>query len=339
LDIREAIDVVVSGQSLAMEQAAAVMRQIMQGEATPAQLGSFLTALRLKGESTEEIAGMATVMREFSLKVRVDGTVVDSVGTGGDGSDSFNISTAAALVAAGAGVRIAKHGNRAASGSCGAADVLEALGVRIELPPEGVERCINEGGIGFMFAQAFHPSMRHAGPVRREIGIRTVFNILGPLTNPAAAQRQLIGVAFPQLGEQIAEVMRVLGSERTLVVHGAGGLDEIALDGETSVWELLDGKVKSWSFNPVDTGLGQWSIQDLRGGDREANAGTMLRLLAGDGGPIRDAVLLNTAGVLLAAGASDSIPGGLQTAAQAIDSGAARQRLDALVELSNAGPK
>ena len=234
MDIREAIDAVVSNQSLTVDEAATVMRQIMQGEATPAQLGSFLTALRLKGESTEEIAGMATVMREFSLKVRVEGTVVDSVGTGGDGANTFNISTGAALVAAGAGVRIAKHGNRAASGSCGAADVLEALGVRIELPPEGVERCINEGGIGFMFAQAFHPSMRHAGPVRREIGIRTVFNILGPLTNPAAAQRQLIGVAYPELGEKVADVMRLLGSERSLVVHGAGGLDEIALNGDTS---------------------------------------------------------------------------------------------------------
>ena len=336
MDIREAIDAVVSSRSLTMEEAAAVMRQIMQGEATPAQLGSFLTALRLKGESTEEIAGMATVMREFSLKVQVEGTVVDSVGTGGDGANSFNISTAAALVAAGAGVRIAKHGNRAASGSCGAADVLEALGVRIELPPEGVERCINEGGIGFMFAQAFHPSMRHAGPVRREIGIRTVFNILGPLTNPAAAQRQLIGVAYPELGEKVADVMRLLGSERTIVVHGSGGLDEIALDGDSSVWELREGRVDSWTFRPDDTGLGRWSVDDLRGGDREANAATMRRLLDGEGGPIRDSVLLNTAGVLLAAGVSASIPEGIQQAARSIDSGEARQRLDALVELSNA---
>ena len=337
MDIREAIDALVSGNSLTMDQAAAVMRQIMQGEATPAQLGSFLTALRLKGETTEEIAGMAIVMREFSLKVRVEGTVVDSVGTGGDGSGTFNISTAAALVAAGAGVRIAKHGNRAASGNCGAADVLEALGVRVELPPEVVERCINEGGIGFMFAQAFHPSMRHAGPVRREIGIRTVFNILGPLTNPAAAQRQLIGVAFPQLGERMAEVMRLLGSERTLVVHGAGGLDEMALDGDTSVWELRDGQVQNWTFHPYDTGLARWSAVDLRGGNPEVNAAIMRRLLNGEDSAIRDAVLLNTAGVLLAAGAADSISNGIQQAAQAIDSGAARHRLAALVELSNAG--
>ncbi len=336
MDIREAINAVVTGRSLSMDEAAAVMRQIMQGEATPAQLGSFLTALRLRGESTEEIAGMATVMREFSLKVRVDGNLVDSVGTGGDGSNTFNISTAAALVAAGAGVRIAKHGNRAASGSCGAADVLEALGVRIELPPEGVERCINEAGIGFMFAQAFHPSMRHAGPVRREIGIRTVFNILGPLTNPAAAQRQLIGVAFPQLGEKMAEVLKLLGSERSLVVHGAGGLDEIALDGDTSVWELRDGQVESWTFSPDGLGLGRWSIDDLQGGDPPASAAMMRRLLDGEGGPIRDAVLLNTAGVLLAGGSASTIPGGIQQAAQSIDTGAARERLEALVDLSNA---
>ena len=337
MDIREAIDVVVSGQSLSMDEASAVMRQMMLGEASPAQLGAFLTALRLKGEATEEIAGMATVMREFSLKVNVPGRLVDSVGTGGDGHDTFNISTAAAFVAAGAGVKVAKHGNRAASSKCGAADLLETLGVRIELSPEGVERCINGCGIGFMFAQAFHPSMRYAGPVRREIGIRTVFNILGPLTNPAAAQCQLIGVAFPELGKRMAEVMRLLGSERTLVVHGAGGLDEIALDGDTLVWELRDGRVESWTFRPDDTGLGRWGVDDLRGGDREANADTMGRLLRGEEGPIRDAVLLNTAGVLLAAGTADSIPGGIQQAAQAIDSGAARQKLDALVELSNAG--
>ena len=200
---------VVSGSSLTVEEASSVMRQIMLGETTPAQLGSFLTALSLKGESIEEIAGMATVMREFALRVNVDGMIVDSVGTGGDGLNTFNISTASGLVAAGAGLKVAKHGNRAASGTCGSADVLEELGVNIELSPEGVERCIRESGIGFMFAQAFHPSMRHAGPVRREIGIRTVFNILGPLTNPAGAQSMLVGVAFPELGEKMAAVMNL----------------------------------------------------------------------------------------------------------------------------------
>ena len=215
MEIREAIDIVVSGKDLSMGDAASVMRQIMSGEATQAQLGSFLTALRLKGESTEEIAGMATVMREFALKVNVDGLLVDSVGTGGDGLNTFNIATAAAFVAAGAGLKVAKHGNRAASGTCGSADLLEELGVKIELSPEGVERCINESGIGFMFAQAFHPSMRHAGPVRREIGIRTVFNILGPLTNPAGAQSMLVGVAFPELSEQMAAVLNLLDTHHT----------------------------------------------------------------------------------------------------------------------------
>ena len=337
MEIREAIETVASGQSLAMDQAAAVMRRIMLGETTPAQLGALLSALRLKGESTEEIAGMAAVMREFSLKVRVDGPLADSVGTGGDGADTFNLSTAAALVAAGAGLRIAKHGNRAASGRCGAADVLEALGVRIDLPPEAVERCIRDGGIGFMFAQAFHPSMRHAAPVRREIGIRTVFNILGPLTNPAGAQSQLIGVAYPRLGEKMAEVMRLLGSQRTLVVHGAGGLDEISLSGDTQVWELRHGEVRSWTLRAADTGLPPCDVADLRGGDRETNAAIMQRLLQGEGGPIRDAVLLNAAGVLLAAGAANNIPDGIQAAAQSIDRAAARAKLDALVELSQAG--
>ena len=334
MDIREAIDVVVSGRSLSLDDASAVMRQMMLGEATPAQLGAFLTALRLKGEATEEIAGMATVMREFSLKVNVEGMLVDSVGTGGDGQNTFNISTAAAFVAAGAGVKVAKHGNRAASSKCGAADVLEELGVRIDLPPEGVERCINEGGIGFMFAPAFHPSMRHAAPVRREIGIRTVFNILGPLTNPAGAQSQLIGVAFPELGERMAEVMRLLNSRHSLVVHGEGGLDEIALSGKTSVWEVKDGEVGRWMLDAGEYGLMGAPIEAIRGGDREENADTMKRLLRGEHGPIRDVVLLNSAGVLLAADAAASIPEGIQRAAESIDRGAAQAKLETLIKLS-----
>ena len=235
MEIRQGIDKVVSGSNLTMEEASLVMRQIMLGETTPAQLGSFLTALSLKGESIEEIAGMATVMREFALRVNVDGMIVDSVGTGGDGLNTFNISTASGLVAAGAGLKVAKHGNRAASGTCGSADVLEELGVNIELSPEGVERCIRESGIGFMFAQAFHPSMRHAGPVRREIGIRTVFNILGPLTNPAGAQSMLVGVAFPEMGEKMASVLNLLETGHSIIVHGEGGLDEMTLGGSTTV--------------------------------------------------------------------------------------------------------
>jgi anthranilate phosphoribosyltransferase len=337
LDIREAIDVVVSGDSLAMDDAAAVMRQIMSGEATQAQLGSFLTALRLKGESTEEIAGMAIVMREFSLRVNVDGMLVDSVGTGGDGLNTFNISTAAAFVAAGAGLKVAKHGNRAASGTCGSADVLEELGVQVELTPGGVERCIRESGIGFMFAQAFHPSMRHAGPVRREIGIRTVFNILGPLTNPAGAQSMLVGVAFPEIGEKMASVLNLLDTHHSIIVHGEGGLDEMTLSGDTSVWEVTGGKVSSWTLSVADTGLPVTPIEAVKGGDREANAKTMRELLGGAGGPVRDYVLLNSAGVFLVGDLVTNIRDGVQLAAQTLDSGAAKDRLESMIEVSQAG--
>ena len=337
MEIREAIDIVVSGKDLSMDDAASVMRQIMLGEATQAQLGSFLTALRLKGESTEEIAGMATVMREFALKVNVDGMLVDSVGTGGDGLNTFNISTAAAFVAAGAGLKVAKHGNRAASGTCGSADLLEELGVKIELSPEGVERCINESGIGFMFAQAFHPSMRHAGPVRREIGIRTVFNILGPLTNPAGAQSMLVGVAFPELSEQMAAVLNLLDTHHSIIVHGEGGLDEMTLSGDTSVWEVDGGKVSNWTLSVADTGLPVTPIAAVRGGDRAANAKTMRELLDGAGGPVRDYVLLNSAGVLLVGALVSNIRDGVQMAAQAIDSGAAKDRMESMIEVSQAG--
>ena len=337
MEIREAIGIVVSGKDLSMGDAALVMRQIMSGEATQAQLGSFLTALRLKGESTEEIAGMATVMREFALKVNVDGMLVDSVGTGGDGLNTFNISTAAAFVAAGAGLKVAKHGNRAASGTCGSADLLEELGVKIELSPEGVERCINESGIGFMFAQAFHPSMRHAGPVRREIGIRTVFNILGPLTNPAGAQSMLVGVAFPELSEQMAAVLNLLDTHHSIIVHGEGGLDEMTLSGDTSVWEVDGGKVSNWTLSVADTGLPVTPIAAVRGGDRAANAKTMRELLDGAGGPVRDYVLLNSAGVLLVGDLVSNIRDGVQMAAQAIDSGAAKDRMESMIEVSQAG--
>ena len=337
MEIREAIDLVVSGDSLSMDNAASVMRQIMSGEATPAQLGSFLTALRLKGESTEEIAGMAAIMREFSLKVNVDGMLVDSVGTGGDGLNTFNISTAAAFVAAGAGLKVAKHGNRAATGACGSADVLEELGVRIDLPPEGVERCIRESGIGFMFAQAYHPSMRHAAPVRREIGIRTVFNILGPLTNPAGAQSELVGVAFPELGEKMAAVLGLLDTHHSIVVHGDGGLDEMTLSGDTSVWEVVGGKVSHWTLSVADTGLPVTPIAAVRGGDKAANAKTMRALLDGEGGPMRDYVLLNSAGVLLVGDLVSNIRDGVQLAAQAIDSGAAKDRMESMIEVSQAG--
>jgi anthranilate phosphoribosyltransferase len=337
LDIREAIDTVVSSNDLSMDDASAVMRQIMSGEATPAQLASLLTALRIKGETTEEIAGMATVMREFALKVNVDGMLVDSVGTGGDGLNTFNISTAAAFVAAGAGLKVAKHGNRAASGTCGSADVLEELGVKIELLPEGVERCIRESGIGFMFAQAFHPSMRYAGPVRREIGIRTVFNILGPLTNPAGAQSMLVGVAFPELGEKMASVLNLLDTHHSIIVHGEGGLDEMTLSGDTAVWEVAGGKVSNWTLSVADTGLPITPIQAITGGDKAANAATMRALLSGEGGPVRDYVLLNSASVLLVGDLVTNIRDGVQLAAQTIDSGAAKDRMESMIEVSQNG--
>ena len=337
MDIREAIDLVVMGDDLSIDAAASVMCQIMSGEATPAQLGSLLTGLRLKGETTEEIAGMAAVMREFSLRVNVDGMLVDSVGTGGDGLNTFNISTAAAFVAAGAGLKVAKHGNRAASGTCGSADVLEELGVRIDLPPEGVERCIRESGIGFMFAQTYHPSMRHAAAVRREIGIRTVFNILGPLTNPAGAQSELVGVAFPELGEKMAAVLGLLGTHHSLIVHGNGGIDEMTLSGDTAVWEVNQGRVSNWTLSVADTGLPVTPIEAVRGGGKAANAKTMRSLLGGEGGPVRDYVLLNSAGVLLVGDLVKNIRAGVQLAAQTIDSGAAKDRMEFMIELSQGG--
>ncbi len=332
--IRESIDTVVSGQSLSMEDASLVMREIMEGEATPAQLGAFLTALALKGETTQEIAGMAKVMREMALQVKVDGELIDTVGTGGDGKNTFNISTATAFVAAGAGLKVAKHGNRAASGSCGSADVLEALGVQIELSPEAVAQCVNEVGVGFMFAPAFHPAMRYAGPVRREIGIRTVFNILGPLTNPAGAQTQLLGVAFPELGGIMAEVLGFLGSHHAMIVHGHGGLDEISLSGDTSVWEVRGGEVEEWTLHVEDTGLPETPIEAIRGGTKEENAATMRRVFQGEQGPVRDMVLLNSAGVLMVGDKAESIRKGVEMSVGIIDSGAALAKLDQMIEVT-----
>ena len=332
--IREAIDLVVAGKSLSSEQATAVMQEIMEGEATPAQLGAFLTALRLKGETVREIAAMAAVMREKALPVPVEGRLLDVVGTGGDGKNTFNISTAVAFVAAAAGVKVAKHGNRAASGTCGAADVLEALGVKIDLSPEGVAACINRVGMGFMFAPAFHPSMRYAAPVRREIGIPTVFNILGPLTNPARAQCMLLGVAAPRLGEQLAEALRLLEIHRALVVHGEDGMDEITLCGATTVWEVRDGTVRHWTIDVADIGLPLASIEDLRSGTATENAATMRRLFQGEPGPIRDAVLLNGGAALMAGDRAETLRQGIALATQAIDSGGALACLEALAELS-----
>ena len=332
--IREAIDTIASGRSLSMEDASTVMSEIMEGEATHGQMGALFTALHIKGETVDEIAGMATTMREKALTVNVSGKIVDTVGTGGDGRNTFNISTGAAFVAAAAGLKVAKHGNRAASSSCGSADVLEALGVKFDLHPEGVERCINEVGFGFMFAPAFHVATRHAVPVRREIGIRTVFNILGPLTNPAGAQYLLVGVAYPELGQRVAEVFRTLGAKHAIIVHGDGGLDEISLSGDTSVWELADGKVSTWTLTLADTGMPKREIEEIRGGSKEENAATMRRLFQGEQGPVRDYVVINSAATLLAAEAVTSLSEGVALAQQVLDSGAAMSKLEALAELS-----
>ena len=332
--IREAIEKLVSNNSLTMQEASTVMREIMEGEATPAQLGAFLAALRIKGETAQEMAGMASVMREKTLKVEVDGLVVDTCGTGGDGKGTFNISTAAAFVAAAAGVKVAKHGNRAASGTCGSADVLEALGVKIDLDADGVRQCIEEVGIGFMFAPAFHPAMRHAASVRREIGIRTVFNILGPLTNPAGAQAQLLGVPDVGLGAKTAEVLKLLGSHHSMVVHGDDGLDELTLGARTHVWEVLDGAIDTYTISIEELGLPHVTIEDIQGGGPEDNALKLRQLFDGENGPVRDVVLLNSAAVMLVGGKAADLKGGIKLARSAIDSGEARKRVEHLAELS-----
>ena len=332
--IKEAIQILISGQSLSMEEAASVMEEIMDGQVTPAQFGAFVTALRLKGETVEEIAGLARVMRAKAIPVTVAGPVVDTCGTGGDGSATFNISTAAAFVVAGAGLKVAKHGNRAMSSQCGSADVLEALGVKLELTAEQVQRCLETVGIGFMFAPAFHPAMKYAAAPRREIGIRTVFNILGPLTNPAGARAQVLGVADGSLLEKLAQVLGSLGCEHALVVHGEDGLDEITLTGETRVCELKNGAIKSYSVSPEDFGLSRASLDDLRGGTAGENADQLRNILAGASGPQRDVVLLNAAAALVAGDRVAALESGVALAREVIDNGKALEKLNQLVKLS-----
>jgi len=333
--IQEAIQELVDGRSLPMEQAAQVMTEIMDGEATPAQFGAFVTALRLKGETPDEIAGMAQVMREKSLHVEIDGPLVDTCGTGGDASGSFNISTTAGFVVAGAGVKVAKHGNRAMSSACGSADVLEALGVKIDLSPDAVRRCLEEVGFGFMFAQRYHPSMRFAAGPRREIGIRTVFNILGPLTNPAGAKANLLGVADAGVAETMAQVLGRLGSEHALIVHGKDGLDEITLGDETQVWEMKDGSVSTYTLSPEDLGFNRARRGDLTAGTVEDSKRMLREVLEGGAGPTRNVVLMNAAAALVAADRVASLKEGVALASKSIDSGAAQKTLDALIALSN----
>ena len=332
--IREAILAATAGESLSMDDAVTVMREVMEGEVTPAQLGSYLTALSLKGETPEEIAGFATVMRDKSLRVSVNGAAIDTCGTGGDRKGTFNISTAAAFVVAGAGLTVAKHGNRAASGDCGSADVLEALGVRIELPPEAVERCLREIGIGFMFAPAYHPAMRYAAPVRREIGIRTVFNVLGPMTNPAGVPCQLIGVGYPEVAEKMAEALRLFGTHHAIIVHSDDGMDELSLGSDTAGWEVLDGEIRPYVVRPRDLGLPHATPEDLRGGDPAANAETMRAILSGSSGSVRDAVVLNSGAALVAGDVALTLAEGIEMAAASIADGRAAEKLDAMVSLT-----
>ena len=333
--IQEAIQELVEGRSLPMEQAAQAMTEIMDGEATPAQFGAFVTALRLKGETPDEIAGMAQVMREKSLHVEIDGPLVDTCGTGGDSSGTFNISTTAGFAVAGAGVKVAKHGNRAMSSACGSADVLEALGVRIDLSPEGVRRCLEEVGFGFMFAQRYHPSMRFAAGPRREIGIRTVFNILGPLTNPAGARAQLLGVADAGIAESVAQVLGRLGSKHALVVHGKDGLDEITLGDETQVWELKDGSVSTYTISPEELGFDRARRGDLKAANVDESTRMLREVLEGGAGPTRNVVLMNAAAALVAADRVATLKEGVALASKSIDSGAAHDKLEKLIALSN----
>ena len=338
--IREAIGKLVNGDHLDRAEAAAAMEEIFEGEATPSQIGAFLTALRIKGETVEEVAGLAQVMRDKATHVEIPADlgrpVVDTCGTGGDGSNTFNISTTTAFVVAGAGAVVAKHGNRAASSKCGSADVLEALGVNINLKPAQVTACLQEAGIGFMFAPLFHPSMKYAGPVRREIGIRTVFNILGPLTNPAGAKRQVLGVPSQGLAAKIAAVSRELGSEHTMVVNSADGLDEISVCAETYIYEVRAGEseIKERVIRPEDFGIKRHPGEVLIGGNAQDNRAITLEILQGELTPQRDVVLLNAAAALLVAGVARDMRTGLEQAAASVDSGQALQRLKDLVRIS-----
>ncbi len=334
--IVEAIADILDGRSLDRARARAVMGEIMSGEATPAQIGGFLIALRGKGETADEIAGCAEAMREHVLPVHPSrDDVVDVVGTGGDGARTFNISTAAAIVAAAAGGAVAKHGNRAVSSVSGSADVLEALGFRLEQSPERIAESIDGLGFGFMFAPAHHPAMKHAAPVRRELGTRTIFNVVGPLTNPAGARAGIFGVFSPTLVRTFAEALAQLGSRRAFVVHGFGGIDELSPAGPNLVCEIVDGAVRERTIDPAELGIAPCDPAELRGGPPEENAASIKAILGGASGGKRDAVLLNAAGAIAAGGHAADLRDGLVLAREAVDSGAAATRLDELREFSH----
>ncbi len=344
MNIQQAIQAAVDGIDLSQEDAADAMRTIMSGEATPAQFGAFVTALRMKGETPYEIAGMAGVMREVSLHIETENDTVDTCGTGGSGLNWFNISTASAFVVAGAGVPVAKHGNRAMSGSSGSADVLETLGVNIMLGPEGVKNCLEQAGIGFMFAQAFHPAMKFAGPLRPQIGIRTIFNFLGPLTNPAGATRQVVGVSDATFAKKIAEALEILGTEYAFVVHAESGGDEVDIEGQTLIFQVNSDGVKRRRTRPADFGLPEGKRDHLVVDSVEHSADIIRGVFAGEGGghnaPVapetsrRNVVVLNSATALMAAGKATAFQEASAMAQDSIDSGAAQEKLSSLIKVS-----
>ena len=338
---KQALEQVLTGQDLSHAEMLATMQQVMGGELTPAQIAGLVIALRVKGESVDEITAAATVMRALSTKVEIADTahLIDTCGTGGDGIQTFNVSTCAAVVAAAAGAKVAKHGGRSVSSTCGSADVLEALGVNVNLTPAQVAKCVAEIGIGFMFAPNHHSAMKHAAPVRRELGVRTIFNLLGPLTNPANARRQVMGVFSKDLTLTLAKVLQNLGSEHVLVVHGADGMDEISFTGDTFVAELKDGKISEYTLNPAQFGLKIHALKSIRVENAEQSKAMILDVLdgkasAGTQSAARDIVLLNAGAAIYVAGLQASIHAGVTHAAQVIDSGVAKQKLDELIGLS-----
>jgi anthranilate phosphoribosyltransferase len=335
-DFKALIARVASGTSLTRQEAATAFDRMMSGEATPSQMGGLLMALRVRGETVDEITGAVTTMRAKMLGVKAPPDAVDVVGTGGDASGSFNISTCAAFIVAGAGVPVAKHGNRALSSKSGSADVLHALGVNIELKPEQVGRCISEAGIGFMFAPAHHPAMKNVGPTRVELGTRTIFNLLGPLSNPAGVKRQMVGTFSKHWVEPMAQVLKNLGAEAIWVVHGSDGLDEITTAGPTSVAALENGQIRTFEVTPEDAGLARSQPGALKGGDGEANARTLLDVLKGKKSAYRDVSLLNAGAALIVAGKAKTLKDGVALAAKSVDSGEAEGRLQRLIKVSNA---
>jgi anthranilate phosphoribosyltransferase len=337
MQFKQALEHVLAGHDLSHADMLAVMQQVMGGELTPAQIAGLVIALRVKGESVDEITAAATVMRQLSTKVAISNTthLIDTCGTGGDGIQTFNVSTCAAFVAAAAGAKVAKHGGRSVSSTCGSADVLEALGVNVNFTPEQVANCVDEIGIGFMFAPNHHSAMKHAAPVRRELGVRTIFNLLGPLTNPAGAKRQVMGVFDKALTGKLAKVLQKLGSEHVLVVHGADGMDEISFTGDSYIAELEDGKVSEYTINPTQFGLTIHALKSIRVENAEQSKAMILDVLNGKAGAgtqsaAREIVLLNAGAAIYVAGLQPSIHAGVQHAAQTIDSGLALKKLEAL---------